>query len=88
VKNTTGDAQAKAKAYALLAMAQWQLGEKDIARAMLVKGDSLAPGFLSTSDTEDIGESWVAWLFARISLDEAAGLIQSKSTTDNNSNRP
>jgi eukaryotic-like serine/threonine-protein kinase len=84
VNNSTAEAPAKAKAYAVLAMAQWQLGQKDTARAMLAKGDPLAPSFLSASDTGDIGDSWVAWLFARISLDEAAGLIQSTSTTDNN----
>ena len=27
--------------------------------------------------TKDLGESWIAWLFARISLDEASALIQS-----------
>lgn len=27
--------------------------------------------------TVDLGASWVAWLFSRISLDEATALIQS-----------
>jgi serine/threonine protein kinase len=75
-KSSTADAQAKAYAYAVLAMAHWQLGQKDIARAMLAKGDMLAPSILPGRDNEDIGESWVAWLFARISLDEATALIQ------------
>jgi len=69
-----------------LAMAQWQLGQKETAQAMLVKGDTLAPDHLPATDTDDIGGSWVAWLFARISLDEATALIGSGST--NRTNQP
>jgi tetratricopeptide (TPR) repeat protein len=68
---------AQAKAYAVLAMAHWQQGERDQARAALARGDALAPR------AEDLGESWVAWLMARISLDEATRLIQNQ-----NSNHP
>jgi hypothetical protein len=57
-------------------MAQWQLGEKENARAMLAEGDSLAPRISAAKDSVDLGDSWVAWLMARISLDEAATLIQ------------
>jgi len=32
---------------------------------------------------EDLGESWVAWLMARISLDEATRLIQSVGKNEN-----
>ena len=67
---------ARAKGYAVLAMAQWQLGQKEHARAMLADGDSLAPRISSTADTVDLGDSWPAWLFARITLDEAGQLIQ------------
>jgi serine/threonine protein kinase len=67
---------ARAKGYAVLAMAQWQLGEKENARAMLAEGDSLAPRISAAKDSVDLGDSWVAWLMARISLDEAATLIQ------------
>jgi eukaryotic-like serine/threonine-protein kinase len=79
-KNSTADDQAKAKAYAILAMAHWQLGQKDIARTMLAKGDTLAPGIPPGRDANDIGESWVAWLMARIQLDEATALIQRQPT--------
>jgi serine/threonine protein kinase len=75
---------AQAKAYAVLAMADWQLGQKDAALAMLSKGDLLAPSFLPGNDTKDIGESWVAWLFARISLDEADALVQPANLNDPN----
>jgi tetratricopeptide (TPR) repeat protein len=65
-----------AHAYAILAMAHWQLGEKDAARVMLAKGDSLTPKISPTHETVDLGDPWVAWLEARISLDEAGQLIQ------------
>jgi len=76
---------AQAKAYAVLAMARWQLGQKDEARAALAKGDALAPGILRERGAADLGESWVAWLMARISLDEAARLTKS---IDKNANQP
>jgi serine/threonine-protein kinase len=87
-KAPRADAQAKGKAYAVLAMAHWQLGQKDIARAMLATGDTLAPNLLPGHDPVDLGDSWVAWLFARISLDEASTLIQSGSTNDDSLNGP
>jgi hypothetical protein len=76
-----------AQAKAVLAMAHWQLGQKEIARSMLAKGDTLAPGIAPGSDA-DIGESWVAWLFARISFDEAAARVEPGSPTENNPAAP
>jgi tetratricopeptide (TPR) repeat protein len=87
-RNSLADAPAKAKAYAVLAMTYWQLGEKDAARAMLAKGDALAPSILPEHRDVDVGESWVAWLFARISLDEATALIQPGFAPDNGSAKP
>lgn len=81
-------AEAQAKAYAVLAMAHWQLGQKDEARAMLAKGDALTPGIAPGPRPVDLGDSWVAWLFGRISLDEAAVLIEPSSTTDRSSSAP
>jgi tetratricopeptide (TPR) repeat protein len=81
-------AEAQAKAYAVLAMARWQLGQKETARAMLAKGDTLAPSITTSDDVVDLGNSWVAWLFARISLDEASVLIQSGPTLDSGLKRP
>ena len=80
-KSSIGFAQAKA--YAVLAMAHWQLRQKDEARAALARGDALASGILPENGAVDLGESWVAWLMARISLDEATKLLQ-----DENSNPP
>jgi serine/threonine protein kinase/Tfp pilus assembly protein PilF len=63
------------QACAVLAMAHWRLGEKDEARAMFEKGNALSPPVIPARDTEDPGKAWLAWLYARISLDEAATLI-------------
>jgi hypothetical protein len=67
-------------------MANWQLEQKSEARAALAKGDASAPGLLPEDGTRDLGESWVAWLFARISLDEATVLIYPAPAAESNSN--
>jgi len=72
----TSQVFAHAKGCAVLAMAQWQLGQKDVARATLAEGNTLAPDTSHTNGAVDLGDSWVAWLFARITLDEAGQLIQ------------
>jgi eukaryotic-like serine/threonine-protein kinase len=72
---------AQAKAYAVLAMAYSQLGQKERAELMLGKGNALALAIPSGTEPEDLGESWVAWLMARISLDEAAELIHPISSS-------
>src|SRR6266550_7065047 len=84
-KTANVDAEAKAKAFAVLALANWQLGKKGEARAAFVQGDALAPTF---SPSRDLGDSWVAWIIARVSLDEAAALVQSESATIKNLNSP
>ena len=88
VKSPTAEAAAKAKAFAVQAMANWQLGQKDAAREMLANGDALGPGIAPAHVSEDLGESWVAWLFARISLDEATALVQSGATTVTSPHQP
>jgi eukaryotic-like serine/threonine-protein kinase len=80
VNGPTAEAQAKAKAFAVLAMARWRLGENDAAREALAEGNALAPKLVPQDDSVDLGESWVAWLIARISLDEAAALIDAPET--------
>lgn len=81
-------AEARGKACAVLAMAQWQLGKMDEARQTLARGNASAPAISSGSGTVDIGESWVAWMMARISLDEAAALIESGPAHAGNTARP
>src|SRR5437868_4672657 len=68
---------AHGQAYAVLAMAHWRLGEKEAARSMIAKGEKLAPAQLPPLVAEEPGNAWLAWLFARISLDEANELIGS-----------
>jgi hypothetical protein len=79
---------APAKAWAVLAMAHWQLGHTNAALAALRKGDSLAPALSTERGVDDLGESWVAWVMARVSLDEAAALIPAGSTLKETSNQP
>ncbi|HTL54058.1 MAG TPA: serine/threonine-protein kinase [Candidatus Limnocylindrales bacterium] len=86
LQSPTAEPQAKAKAFAISAMAHDQLGQKEIAREMLIKGEALAPSIPPGHDAEDIGESWVAWLIARISLDEAALLIGPAPAAANEAN--
>jgi len=76
--------EAQGPAYGVLAMADWQLGNKGGAREMLAQGDALAPRNVPASTTTDMGDDWLAWLFARIQLDEAAALIETESPTGNN----
>jgi serine/threonine protein kinase/tetratricopeptide (TPR) repeat protein len=66
--------------YAVLAMAKWRLGEKEAARDFLAKGDGCVPRSLPASDAEDSAKAWLAWVYSRISLDEAAALIQPASS--------
>ena len=63
-------------AYAVMAMAYWRLGEKEEARAMLAKGDTLAPASMPADIAEDPSKAWQGWLYARIQLDEATALIE------------
>jgi tetratricopeptide (TPR) repeat protein len=68
-------------AYAVLAMANWRLGNPDEARAMLAKGQELAPRNMPPGIAGEPGNAWQAWLFARIQLDEAGALMQSVPAT-------
>jgi serine/threonine protein kinase len=77
--NTTHD-DLRAYVDAILAMAHWQLGEKEQAREMLARGNRLTPPMSPVEGVNDLGDAWGNWLFARISLDEAATLIQPGST--------
>jgi serine/threonine protein kinase len=83
VNGPTAEPQAKAKAFAILAMANWQLGEQSAARSALAQGDALAPNIPAEHDAADLEESWVAWLMARISLDEATALMPAAATESN-----
>ena len=81
---TNSDVFARAEGCAVLAMAQWRLGLKDLARAALNQGDKLAPD-ISSNQAVDLGDGWLDWLVARILLNEATELITDKSTLGNDS---
>jgi tetratricopeptide (TPR) repeat protein len=73
-------------AYGVLALADWQLGKQDDARAMLAAGEALAPRVMPARVAEDPGTAWLVWLFARIQLDEAEALIRPASPAANEPN--
>jgi len=81
VNGPTAEAQAKAKAFSVLAMANWRLGQQSAARVALAQGNASAPDFVPENRTTDLGESWMAWLMARISLEEATTLIDPANST-------
>ncbi|MGC9944369.1 MAG: serine/threonine-protein kinase [Verrucomicrobiota bacterium] len=78
----------RGQACAILAMADWWMGRRDEARAMLAKGETFAPEVMPESIALDPGTAWVAWLYSRIQLDEATELIQPASTIDHNPHQP
>jgi hypothetical protein len=67
----------------VLALADWQLGRKDEAQAMLAAGEKLAPRLMPASVAEDPGTPWLVWLYARIQLEEAEALICPPSNPTN-----
>ena len=74
--------------YATLAMAKWRLGRKTEAAAMLAKGKAMAPDIMPESIVRENGTDWLAWLYARVQLDEAAALIETESTAGSNVAKP
>jgi len=63
-------------AYAIMALADWQLGKRSEARTFFAKGNELAPTEMPAEIAQKLGNEWLGWLHARIQLDEAAALIQ------------
>jgi tetratricopeptide (TPR) repeat protein len=74
--------------YATLALAYWQLGAKTKAHEMLAKGEALDPSIMPANVAQDPSNTWLAWLFARLQLDEAAAFIQHESTVTADSTNP
>ena len=67
-------------AEAVVAMAEWRLGKKDEARAALAEGNVLDPAVMPATIAEDPSNApQLAWLYARIQLDEATALVQPRS---------
>ncbi|MBL9166165.1 MAG: serine/threonine protein kinase [Verrucomicrobiales bacterium] len=74
---------AGAHACAVLAMGNWHLGRPAEARALLAKGEALAPHISPEHGLEKFGSSWTARLMARIALDEAQTLLHSTPPGNN-----
>jgi serine/threonine protein kinase/tetratricopeptide (TPR) repeat protein len=68
-------------ACAVLAMAYWRLGKTVEAGTVLARGNDLAPPRMPANIADDPGNSWLAWLYARIQLNEATALIQTGPIT-------
>jgi tetratricopeptide (TPR) repeat protein len=75
-------------AYAVLALAYWQLGQKQKARDMLARGEALAPRAMPPNIAEDPGDAWLAWLYPRVTLDEAVALIQPSPAGSKDAEKP
>ncbi len=64
-----------AHASAVMAMAQWKLGDRVQAQAMLEQGNRMSRESSPTRLSNDASEAWLGWMLARISLDEAELMI-------------
>ena len=74
-------------AYALLAMADWRLGDTAAAREALSKAETLAPKEIPPNVADETGDAWIAWLYTRVTLDEATKLMQPLQARNDNSNK-
>jgi eukaryotic-like serine/threonine-protein kinase len=78
---------AQAQGYAILAMAHWNLGQKEQAREMLAKGNTLAPPAASDDALAQAENKWFPRLLARIQLEEATALIPASTPSENHSSK-
>jgi tetratricopeptide (TPR) repeat protein len=69
---------ASPQACAVLSMANWQLGRREEARYMLVKGEALETDLTPGSGVSKFGDWWIDWLITRVELNEAKALVQSQ----------
>jgi eukaryotic-like serine/threonine-protein kinase len=67
-----------ASAGAVLAMAQQQLKQPDVARKALAQATELSETKLPKLESGDLGENWPEWLIARILLREAKELMKNR----------
>jgi serine/threonine protein kinase/Tfp pilus assembly protein PilF len=74
-------------AYAILAMADWRLGNTAAAQEALAKAEALAPHEMPPNVADDTSDAWMAWLYARVTLDEATKLIQPSQARNDNSKK-
>ena len=87
LKSVDSSKYASWHACAVLAMADWQLGKKDEARAILARGETLAPAIMPPHVARSPDNDWLAWLYARIQLDEATELMGAASAAETNTTK-
>jgi serine/threonine protein kinase/Tfp pilus assembly protein PilF len=77
-------------AYGVLSLAYARLGRLDEARTMLSKGEAMAPRIMPQSIAVDPGpgDAWLAWLFARVWLDEASSFLDGTGPPENSVQKP
>jgi len=71
----------QAEASAVLAMAQFRLGETEEARATFAKLEKIVREDLPPPGSGDLGKDWKDWVIAHVLLDEARNLIYVASST-------
>jgi len=69
------------EAYAVLAMAYYQLKQIAEARATFAKGLEIVDTKMPKLDSGDLGESWIDWIIAHALVREAKALIHSTPAT-------
>ena len=72
----------QAEAYAILAMSEYQLKQVAIARATLVKGDTVVAEHLPKLGIQRLGYDWRDWIIVHSLLDEARSLIDGPTSTN------
>jgi len=71
---------ARGPACGILAMAHWQLGDHERAKAALAKGNSATPDMMPAFGPKEPDNAWQGWAYSRIALDEAEVLIHAAAT--------
>jgi len=78
---------AQAQAYAVLAMAHFQLKQDDEAKAALAKVE-LVQNQLPNRGSDDLGKDWQGWIFAQVLMDEATALVTPSPQIESNTKKP
>jgi tetratricopeptide (TPR) repeat protein len=72
----------QAEGSAVLAMAQFQLGQTNDAHAALAKLEKIVQEKLPAPGSRDLGSDWRDWIIAHALLDEAKSLIEGVNSTN------
>src|SRR5207244_3435577 len=78
---TAGAGEREVEAYAVLAMAHYQLKQNDEALAAFAKGAEIERTKLPKLENDGIGGSWLDWIIAHALMREAKAMIEGSSET-------